>query len=649
MLDTLVFGCVVFPFLAAMAVYLWRGESTPRKIVPVAAGITALSAIGLACSGSFMFAPQSFLGFGIDGLIALLDFGILFYVLYLGATMRHKLIMGLSVIQIIGLLYLEFALIDHNVHVPGFFADTLASTMVLIISIIGGLICIYGIGYMKEHEEHLHLTKSRQPRFFFVMLLFLGAMNGLVLSNNLTWLYFFWEITTLCSFLLISHDGTDIAKKNASRALWMNMIGGVAFVFAMLAFQKGFGTLSIQHLLALSQTPCAATAALLLPMALLCLAGFTKSAQMPFQSWLCGAMVAPTPVSALLHSSTMVKAGVYLIIRMAPGYAGTTLSTGVALFGAFTFLMASALAAGQSNGKKILAYSTIANLGLIVACAGINTAAAITAAILLIIFHAISKGLLFLCVGAIEQKIGSRDIEDMRGLFKVMPRTAVIAAIGIATMMLPPFGMLLAKWMAIESAAMATAAMPLLVIAIALGSAITVLFWGRWAGMLLGSNTIGMGGLKAEEQACSIAFPLKALTVAALVFSLFVPFIYSGLVAPMAALYGDPTTFTVCAGTFNNGIGMFAVYPLYILLGIGFYIAYRAAKNTPSAAASLPYMGGVQAEQDGQVGFTGPMNQFVPAAASNYYLANIFGEAKLEKPSNIIAIVLLVLLIGGLL
>ncbi len=648
MLDTLVFGCVVFPFLAAIAVYFLKGESTPRLIVPVAAGITALSAIGLASSGSFMFAPQAIFGLGIDGLIALLDFGILFYILYLGATMRHKLIMGLSVIQIIGMLYLEFVLIDHNAHVPGFFADTLASTMVLIISIVGGLICVYGIGYMKEHEEHLHLVKSRQPRFFFVMLLFLGAMNGLVLSNNLTWLYFFWEITTLCSFLLISHDGTDIAKKNATRALWMNMIGGVAFVFALLSFQKGFGTLSIQHLLALSQTPCAATAALLLPMALLCIAGFTKSAQMPFQSWLCGAMVAPTPVSALLHSSTMVKAGVYLIVRMAPGYAGTTLSTGVALFGAFTFLMASFLAAGQSNGKKVLAYSTIANLGLIVACAGINTAAAITAAILLIIFHAISKGLLFLCVGAIEQKIGSRDIEDMRGLFKVMPRTAVIASIGIATMMLPPFGMLLAKWMAIESAAMANAAMPLLVVAIALGSAITVLFWARWAGVLLGSNNIGLTGEK-EAQACSIAFPLKALAACALLFSLLVPFIYNGLVAPMAAMYGDPSTFTVCAGTFNNGIGMFAVYPLYVLLGLGFYVAYRAAKNTPNSAASLPYMGGVQAEQDGQVGFNGPMNQFVPAAASNYYLARIFGEETLEKPSNIIAIVLLVLLIGGLL
>ncbi len=178
---------------------------------------------------------------------------------------------------------------------------------------------------------------------------------------------------------------------------------------------------------------------------LICFAGFTKAAQVPFQSWLLGAMVAPTPVSALLHSSTMVKAGVYVVLRMAPAYAGSFVSDGVALCGAFTFLACAALAIGQSNGKKILAYSTISNLGLIIACAGINTPAATAAAIFLIIFHAVSKALLFLCVGTIEQRIGSRDIEDMRGLAARMPQTAWITITGILTMLLPPFGVLMAS------------------------------------------------------------------------------------------------------------------------------------------------------------------------------------------------------------
>ena len=177
----------------------------------------------------------------------------------------------------------------------------------------------------------------------------------------------------------------------------------------------------------------------------------SKSAQLPFQSWLCGAMVAPTPVSALLHSSTMVKAGVYLVLRLSPAFAGTMLAGIVSLTGAFTFVAASALACGQSNGKKILAYSTIANLGLIIACAGMRPRRPSPPPFCSSSSTRVSKGLLFLCVGTIEQHIGSRDIESMRGLYKIMPRVAVITLFGIVTMMLPPFGALLAKWIAHRS------------------------------------------------------------------------------------------------------------------------------------------------------------------------------------------------------
>nr|ACF17986.1 EchA [Nitratidesulfovibrio vulgaris str. 'Miyazaki F'] len=648
MLDTLVFGSVVFPLLAALAVYFVRGDAARNIIVPVSVAITAAAALGLAGLGSFSYSPQAILGISLNGLITVLDFALLGFIFLIALRMGNLLIMGLTVLQVLGMVYLDFFLMDHGTQVTGFYADSLSLTMVLIISIVGGLICFYGLGYMKEHEEHLHLAKSRQPRFFFFMLLFLGAMNGLVLANNLSWMYFFWEVTTLCSFMLIGHDGTDEAKTNATRALWMNMAGGVAFVAALMFLQKSTGTLSVQDILAKSAAPGMKTAALLLPMAFLCFAGFTKAAQVPFQSWLCGAMVAPTPVSALLHSSTMVKAGVYLVIRMAPAYQGTMLSAAVAIFGAFTFIAASALAVGQSNGKKVLAYSTIANLGLIIACAGINTSAAIAAAVMLIIFHAISKALLFLCVGAIEQKIGSRDIEAMRGLFKVMPRTAVITVIGIVTMMLPPFGMLLAKWMALESAATATAAMPPLVIMLALGSALTVLFWARWAGVMLGSTVPGENP-PTEHQPFSVRLPLLLLAGGAVGLSLLSPFVYSMLVAPATALYAKATAYTVSMGVFENNAGVFAVYPLFLLLGVGFVYALRAAKKVGPEAASLPYMGGSQRVENGKIGFNGPMNGFVETAAGNYYMESLFGESKLSKSINVIAIVLLAVMLGGVL
>ena len=144
-----------------------------------------------------------------------------------------------------------------------------------------------------------------------------------------------------------------------------------------------------------------------IPVVLLAMAGLTKSAQLPFSSWLLGAMVTPTPSSALLHSATMVKAGVYLLIRLAPAMAGNMTGMTVAFIGGFTFIAASMMAIAQNDGKKVLAFSTVSNLGLIVACAGIGAEETIWAAVLLMIFHSVSKSMLFQAVGSIENSLGS--------------------------------------------------------------------------------------------------------------------------------------------------------------------------------------------------------------------------------------------------
>uniref|UniRef100_I2PWE3 NADH:ubiquinone oxidoreductase subunit 5 (Chain L)/multisubunit Na+/H+ antiporter, MnhA subunit n=1 Tax=Desulfovibrio sp. U5L TaxID=596152 RepID=I2PWE3_9BACT len=636
MLDTLVFATVLLPFLVA-AVLLVLREQNARKVILVAtAGVLALASLAMLRGGAFILSPAPL----YDTLVTLGDFVILFVVLAVGFKRKNQIIIWLTAAQILGLVWLDFFMVHDHGATPAFFADDLSLIMVLIISIVGSLIAVYGIGYMKEHEEHLHLPKSRQPRFFFFIVLFLGAMNGLVLANNLLWMYFFWECTTLCSFMLIGHDDTEIARKNAERALWMNVLGGTAFLFGLIILQKTAGTLSLQDILAKGPEMAVAGGAILIPMFLLVFAGMTKAAQAPFQSWLTGAMVAPTPVSALLHSSTMVKAGVYIIVRLAPIYAGTYLSNFIALFGAFVFLATAALAAGQSNGKKILAYSTISNLALIIACAGINTPAAITAAILLILFHAISKALLFLCVGAIEQKIGSRDIEDMRGLWAVMPRTALITVIGVVTMMLPPFGMLMAKWMAIESAH----GQFLVMVMLALGSGLTVLFWCRWAGILLAAP---FGKIKPETQASTVRFPLVVLAGLAVVVSFLSPFVYNGLVAPVVAMYYKTTAYAVSLGNFESSTGVFIVYPLFVLLGLGLYFAVRQSRKVTAAQIADPYMCGEQQTVGGKPGFLGPLGAHVAAASGNYYLEQFFGEAMLSKWINAIALAVLVIMLFG--
>ena len=221
------------------------------------------------------------------------------------------------------------------------------------------------------------------------------------------------------------------------------------------------------------------------PVCFLAFAGLTKAAQMPFHTWLLGAMVAPTPTSALLHSSTMVKAGVFLLIKLAPLFTVCVIPAQmVILVGGITFMLCSFMAISQTNAKRVLAYSTIANLGLITACAGVATPEAIWAAILLVIFHAAAKSLLFLCVGTAEHHIGSRDIEDMDLLFERMPRLARFMMLGIMCMFIAPFGMLIAKWATLVS--FVDSGQMALVLLLAFGSAATFMFWGKWLGKLSG-------------------------------------------------------------------------------------------------------------------------------------------------------------------
>ena len=359
---------------------------------------------------------------GIEVLLAL-------YIVIVGIKHKKYLASLFAILQTPLMIVFEFTK-GHGVEVEyNMYVDRLSIIMILIIGIIGSLITVYALGYMKDFQHHHADQKDRRPWFFFVMFLFLGAMVGLVTSNNIIWMYFFWEITSLSSFWLIGFTKTGEAINNSFRALIMNLLGGLGFAVGIVILGSVFGTLEFSTMLAMGSVYGDIVA---IPAVFFAFAGITKAAQMPFNSWLLGAMVAPTPTSALLHSSTMVKAGVFMIIKLAP-VLGMSNFAGIMtmMVGGITFLLATFAAVSQSNAKRVLAYSTIANLGLIVTCGGIGTAEAVWAGIMLIIFHAVTKSLLFLCVGTAEHNIGSRDIEDMDGLFVRMPRLAMFMMIGI--------------------------------------------------------------------------------------------------------------------------------------------------------------------------------------------------------------------------
>ncbi|MGE5677444.1 MAG: NADH-quinone oxidoreductase subunit L, partial [Pseudomonadota bacterium] len=482
---------------------------------------------------------------------------------------------------------------------------------------------IYALGYMKDFHHHSVEIKDNRRLFFFIMFVFLSAMFGIVLSNNLMWIFFFWEITTLSSFLLIGYTKTEEAVNNSYRALIMNLLGGLAFITAIVYL------LSIHESIELSDLLFSKRAAFsIIPAALIAFAGLTKSAQMPFSTWLLGAMVAPTPVSALLHSSTMVKAGVYMIIRIAPILAGTVTGFIVTLVGGVTFLLASCIAVSQSNGKKLLAYSTIANLGLIVACAGIGTYESIWAATLLVIFHATAKSLLFLCVGTIEHNIGSRDIEDMDGLIRRMPKMAVMLVIGIAGMFVAPFGMLISKWAALKAFVDFN---PVMAMLLAFGSAPTLFFWTKWLGKI---TTIIEGKENIESKVnkgeWGPLFILAFLTV--LVCAVF-PLLSYTLVEPyLRSAYGIAVSMSR-----GNILIMLIMLGLVMLLPIRMLIPRKGLKYTTA------YMGGTNVEDSTM--FQGSMGKELELQMRNYYLGDIFNEGKLLRVGTFICIALLLMML----
>ncbi|MDD2248993.1 MAG: proton-conducting transporter membrane subunit [Methanocorpusculum sp.] len=625
---------LLVPVSAAVLLAVFK----PDLVRNILAGITSVIIIGASVflAWKALLAPVSLTlehTEWIGMLLFIAEIGVALVILGLSIKYRKILPLLLSVVQLILILILELFGIAGPHAMTTFTVTGLSAVMVLIIGIIGTLICVYALGYMKDYHDHQIGVPVRKRYFFALMFLFLSAMFGLVLFNNLMWILCAWEVTTLCSFLLIGYSRTPEAVKNAFRAVWMNLIGGICFtlaIFFLLRINTPVNLLSVTDLLAFPNV-----SALTIPLAFIAVAGLTKAAQMPFSTWLTGAMVAPTPVSALLHSSTMVKAGVYLLVLFAPLFSQTWVGIFLALIGAFTFLATSALAISQSNAKKVLAYSTIANLGLITACAGIGTAEAIEAAILLIIFHAVAKALLFLCVGAVEHKIGSRDIEDMDGLLVRLPLLSTMMVIGISGMYLAPFGMLISKWAALE--AFLTAPLGCVFIAIlAFGSAFTIFFWTKWLGKLF----MRMNRPPAEKIALHISEKLSVIVMGVLVIvcCLGFPAIITGVIIPY--LNGiHPYFYLGNKGFFYFDtlvmLGLMAFILLFLVIG-----AFLGSREGRTIA---PYLGGRAVDSEGR--FLGSLGVYKEAKTSNYYLEEYCGEKALLKPSWVISGVLIIVML----
>ncbi len=609
-MATLIPALILVPFLVGLLLLVVRGEKLRRVVVLV----TTLAVFGGTVGLLFLDAPGGKVELGLNqhtvslAMLAV-ELGMAVYLAYVGMKFRRPLVILLVLAQAGLIVWHELSNGSRIVSEVPLFVDKFAVIMALINGVVGGGICLYALGYMKDYHEEGHKeVADRRPLFFALLFVFMGAMFGIIFSNHLGWLFLFWEITTLCSFLLIGYTRTKEAQRNAFRALVMNLGGGLAFAVAIVWFFKQTGGVDLQALIAGKQ------GLVLLPGALLCVAGITKSAQLPFSSWLLGAMVAPTPVSALLHSSTMVKAGVYLVLRMSPVVTGTTAGLMVALVGGVTFLVGSLAAITTSDAKRVLAHSTVANLGLIVMCGGIGTYEAVWAGVLLILFHAVAKCLLFLCVGVVEHRLHSRDIEAMSGLILHMPRLAVMMLIGMAGMFLAPFGMLISKWAVLKAV---VDAYPALTVFIVFGSAATLFFWVKWMGKLL--EVIKPHEKMETRLGFGESAALYSLSIATFLACLFFPLFSKQLIEPyVIGVYGQSASL----GQGNVTI-MMIMMAMIMMFPLSFLNYGRGVKVMDA------YLGGANVQSS--VRFRGSASAVQDVAMNNYYLRNFFDESWLLR------------------
>ncbi len=460
-----------------------------------------------------------------------------------------------------------------------FRVDGLGLLFCLMITGIGSLVFLYSAGYMKGYKN-LH-------KFYAYLSMFMGAMLGLVLSDNLISLFVFWELTSISSFFLIGFNNRAAASQRAALiALGITGFGGLFLLAGALLMGSVGGTYSIQELLSGGMDFTTQSAYPLLLLFFL-MAAFTKSAQFPFHFWLPGAMEAPTPVSTYLHSATMVKAGVYLLLRLSPLLCGSD-GWHITLmgFGGVTMLYAAFHSLFRTDMKRILAYSTISALGIMVFLIGIGTRDALLSVSLFILVHALYKAGLFLVTGNVDSATGTRDISKLRGLGRVLFPVALAG--GLAALSnggIPPSVGFISKDLLYETALHAPY-LPELLLAALMITKIFLLAAGMWVGVS------PFFGKKMEESAdTKLPGPLMwgpplLLGILGLSFGLFPGLIEKTLIFPVVAALGMDTAdihLKLWHG-FNLILGLSAVT---ILTGLLLYWFYKPGAKNQQAMQSF--------------------------------------------------------------
>ncbi|MFT6968019.1 MAG: multicomponent Na+:H+ antiporter subunit A [Cellvibrionaceae bacterium] len=447
-----------------------------------------------------------------------------------------------------------------------FYIDGLSLLFVLLITGIGSFIVLYASDYMRNHRD--------LGRFFLWLFAFMAAMLGLVTADNLLLLFVFWELTSITSYMLIgfNHE-SEKARKLALQGLFVTVGGGLLLMTGVILLGSMAGTLQISEII---QQPLEAQGMLVNVMLVLILMGaFTKSAQFPFHFWLPNAMAAPTPVSAFLHSATMVKAGIFLMARLHPALGEQILWSSLQLWaGGITMILGGVLAYTAIDIKKALAYSTLMALGTLTFLLGIGHQAAMVAFISFLLAHSLYKASLFMLAGAIDHSAGTKDLTQLGGLKKTMPITfilMVVAALSLAG--LPPVFGFIAKELVFEAALAVNTGLVLVAIIMAcLGVAVAIILVIK---PFLGADT-SLPKKPHEASLPMLAGPAVLLSIS-LLFGLLPGLADQGLIqATVQAVTLESTDFylSIWHG-FNTALGLSA---LALVLGVVLAKAWQPSR-----------------------------------------------------------------------
>jgi multicomponent Na+:H+ antiporter subunit A len=499
------------------------------------------------------------------------------------------------------------------------YLDGLSLLFALIITGVGTLVMIYTRGYFGDPAGRI--------RFLQYMLLFMSAMLGVVLSGNLVTMFVFWELTSVASYLLIGFKHEDESTRRAAlQALLVTATGGLALLAGIILIGQVVGSYEFGRLLAsgeaLREHPH------YLPILLLVCAGaFTKSAQFPFHFWLPGAMSAPTPASAYLHSATMVKAGIYLLLRLAP-ILGKTAEWHyiVGLTGLVTMAVGGALALGQTDMKRLLAYTTVSALGILTMLVGFDTTLSVKAGLVFLLVHSLYKAALFMVAGIVDVRTGTRDVTRLMGLARAFPMTAVAAGLAALSMTgFPPLLGFIGKELMyeakIQTPGVGAFAIVLGVFANAANVAVAVMvglrpFWPR---------TARDGSPAGRKEAPALWVGVLLLGITGLLFGLYPDFVSGSLISP--ALNAVSAEFTDVKLKLWHGVNPVLMLSIAtVLLGLVLFRVRGVIRSLSSACARISWVTPTRVYQlllDGVLRLAETQTRVLQNGRLRYYLTTV--------------------------